>query len=172
MLKIIGAIIIITSSTAIGLYYSTLAKTRVEELKDLRKCMYILKGDIRYSATPLPEAIKTVAMKIESNLSPFFNKISDELNKLEGNTFSEIWERCVKAELNQSCLSIKDKMYLVHFGESMGYLDKDTQMSTIDLYISQLDTEIDELTITVKEKTRLYNLLGIMGGIFVTIIII
>jgi stage III sporulation protein AB len=163
---------VITASSTIGFYFSSLAKARVEDLKELRKCIYILKGDIRYSATPLPEAIQMVAFKIESNLSPFFQKIADELNKLEGRTLSSIWTSSVDTQLDQSCLNKKDKMYLIQFGDSIGYLDKETQINTIDLYISQLDTEIDELITSVKEKTRLYNLLGIMGGIFMTIIII
>jgi stage III sporulation protein AB len=172
LLKILGVILVITASSAIGFYFSSLAKARVEDLKELRKCIYILKGDIRYSATPLPEAIQMVALKIESNLSPFFQKIADELNKLEGRTLSSIWTSSVNTQLDRCCLNKKDKMYLIQFGESMGYLDKDTQINTIDLYISQLDTEIDEMITSVKEKTRLYNLLGIMGGIFMTIIII
>ena len=63
-------------------------------------------------------------------------------------------------------------MQLIHFGENLGYLDKHMQMNTFELYLSQLDDEITELSRTVKGKAYLYNSLGIMAGIFITIIMI
>ena len=61
---------------------------------------------------------------------------------------------------------------MIHFGENLGYLDKEMQLATIDLYLATIETEIEEAVRTVKEKTYLYNSLGVMAGIFLTIILI
>ena len=45
------------------------------------------------------------------------------------------------------------------------------QMNTLDLYITQLEAEIIELTGNLKEKTYLYNTLGLMAGIFISIVL-
>ena len=45
-------------------------------------------------------------------------------------------------------------------------------MNTLDLFLAQMEEEIYELSKTVKEKTYLYNSLGIMAGIFISIIMI
>jgi stage III sporulation protein AB len=74
--------------------------------------------------------------------------------------------------LANTSLSKKDKLHLIGFGENLGYLDKEMQMNTFDLYISQLEEEITDLSKSVKEKAYLYNSLGIMAGIFITIIMI
>ena len=65
-----------------------------------------------------------------------------------------------------------DKENLIRFGENLGYLDRELQISTIDLYLNQLQEEIKEQAVVVKERTKLYNLLGIMAGIFITIVMI
>lgn len=172
LLKFLGAILTISSSAAIGFYFSILLKERVEDLKSLRKCIFILRGDIRYANTPLPEAIGSMAERNHSNFKTFFQKIAEELIKLEGKTFGEIWGKSVDEDLKDTCINKKDKACLANLGESLGYLDKEMQINTIDLYIEQLETELEDTLGTVKEKTRLYNLLGVLSGIFITIIML
>ena len=60
---------------------------------------------------------------------------------------------------------------MIQFGENLGYLDKDMQINTLDLYITQLETEITELAENLKEKTYLYNTLGVMAGVFISIVL-
>ena len=45
-------------------------------------------------------------------------------------------------------------------------------MNTLDLFLTQMEEEINELSKTAKEKSYLYNTLGIMAGIFISIILI
>ncbi|BCN30392.1 stage III sporulation protein AB [Anaeromicropila herbilytica] len=170
--KIIGVILTVCSSGAIGIYFSDRIKDRMNELKELKKIILSLRGDIRYAMTPLPEALKVIASRHEGKFETFLEHLSKELNELGGITFQEIWKKCVEEDLNETALTKKDKVYLGQLGENLGYLDKEMQINTIDLYISQLETEIEELTGSMKEKTHLYNCLGIMLGIFIAIIII
>lgn len=172
ILKVIGASMIITSMSAIGFYFSLLLKIRLKELRELKNDMFILKGDIRYNQTPLPEALEQIARRDTSNFKLFFQEVSAMLRESEGGTFTDIWKQNVDKNLKDTCLIGQDKEALSKFGECLGFLDKEMQMNTIDLYISQLELQINELTGVIKERTRLYNLLGIMAGVFVTIILI
>ena len=61
---------------------------------------------------------------------------------------------------------------MTRLGENLGYLDKEMQLNTIDLYITQIQGELDDAVDSVKEKVRLYNMLGVMAGIFITIVLI
>lgn len=172
ILKIIGCILVIASSTGIGFFFSSEMKNRVEDLKELRKLIGLLKGDIRYANTPLPEAISVLARRYKGGFSSFFQYTSTRLQELSGQTFSQIWKTAVEQELVNTSLSKKDKAQLISFGENLGYLDKDMQMNTFELYLSQLEEELAELTKTVKERSYLYNSLGIMAGVFISIIMI
>lgn len=171
-MKIIGCILVVASSTGMGFFFSNEMRCRIENLKELRKLIGLLRGDIRYANTPLPEAIGSITRRQNGNFNNFFNDVGTKLRELSGHTFSEIWKEAVQKELIDTSLSKKDKLHIIQFGESLGYLDKDMQMNTIDLFISQLEDEIKELSKTVKEKAYLYKTLGIMGGVFIIIIMI
>lgn len=170
--KIVGCILIIASSTGMGLFFSNDIKCRIDDLKELRKLIALLRGDIRYANTPLPEAVSSIARRHHGNFEPFFNKVSKKLHELSGLTFPSIWKEAVDLELADTSLTKKDKLHLIQFGENLGYLDKEMQMNTLDLYISQLEDEITDLSKTLKEKSYLYNSIGIMAGIFISIIML
>jgi len=168
--KLIGCVLVIASTAGMGLFFSSEMKCRVEDLKELKKLILLMRGDIRFSNTPLPEAISAIARRHNGKYFGFFTKISTKLTELSGITFCEIWKEAVIQELIDTSLSKKDKIHLSQFGENLGYLDKEMQMNTLDLYITQLEDEIEEFSKTLKEKTYLYNSLGVMAGIFVSII--
>lgn len=170
--KIIGCILVIASSAGLGFFFSNELKCRIEDLRELRKLIVLLRGDIRYANTPLPEAISAIARRHDGCYKAFLSNVSSKLRDLSGVTFSQIWKEAVGKDLAATSLGAKDKHGLVQFGDNLGYLDKDMQMNTLDLYITQLEDEISELSKTVKEKAYLFNSLGIMAGIFISIIML
>lgn len=172
IMKIIGCILVIISSTGIGFYFSSEMRSRIDDLKELKKLIGLLRGDIRYASTPLPEAINSIHRRHSGRFQAFFESVSTKLNELSGLTFSDIWKSATEKELANTSLNKKDKLHLNQFGENLGYLDKDMQMNTIDLYLSQMEDEIKDLSKTAKEKAYIYNTLGIMAGIFITIVMI
>lgn len=170
--KIVGCILIILSSTLMGFYCSNELKSRINDIKELRKLIILLRGDIRYGNTPLPEAICAISRRHEGSFKKFFDRISERLSENSGYTFSQVWREAVEDELSQTSLNKRDKFSLIQFGENLGYLDKEMQMNTLELFLTQIEDEISELSKTVKEKSYLYSTLGIMAGIFISIILI
>ncbi len=171
-LKIIGCVLIITSSTGMGWYFSGELKNRISDLKELKKLLFLLRGDIRYANTPLPEAVQALSIRHNGKFKQFLTVIANRLFELGGVSFCNIWKEAVEKELENTSLSKKDLIGLSQFGENLGYLDKDMQINTLDLYISQLEEEINDLSQNVKQKSYLYNSLGIMGGIFIIIVML
>jgi len=172
ILKIVGCIMVIASCTAIGFYFSSEMRQRIYDLKELRKLIGLLRGDIRYAATPLPEAIAVLNRRHNGCFHDFLDYVSRKLNEMSGQTFALIWKSGVDEKLVNTSLSRRDKLQLAQLGDNLGYLDKDMQVNTLDLYIAQLEDEIADLSKTVRENAYLYNTLGVMAGIFITIIMI
>jgi stage III sporulation protein AB len=172
IIKIIGCVLILTSSAGMGLYFSGELKNRINDLKELKKIIFLLRGDIRYANTPLPEAVQALSVRHDGKYKKFLQKISERLYELGGVSFCTIWKEAVSKELDNTSLNKKDLAALGQFGENLGYLDKDMQINTIDLYLEQIEEEIKDLSHNVKQKTYLYNSLGILGGIFITIIML
>lgn len=171
-IKIIGCILIVCSCSGMGMHFSKELRNRISDLREIKKLIYLLKGDIRYAHTPLPEAVQALSIRHEGKFKNFLTVIARRLQELGGVSFYTIWKEAVEKELNNTSLNNKDLKALSVLGESLGYLDKDMQINTLELYIEQIEAEIHELSRSVKEKSYMYNALGVMGGIFIIIIMV
>lgn len=172
IIRIVGCIMIVTASAGMGFFFSGELRNRIMDLKELKKLIFLLRGDIRYANTPLPEAVQALSFRHDGKYKPFLTKIAERLIELGGVSFCTIWKEAVTKELENTSLNKKDLANLGQLGENLGYLDKDMQINTLDLYLSQIEEEINELSKGIKEKSYIYNSLGIMGGIFITLIML
>jgi stage III sporulation protein AB len=172
MIKILGIVIMVCSSIGIGRSYSRGLTKNVEQLKKMKKMIYILKSEIKYSKAPLPEAFENLSERVEEPLRSFLSSVSAKLNQLSGRTFREIWEEEVEDKLQDSYLTKEDKEQLKRMGESMGYLDSEMQDNTLELYLEQLEISIEESRQTAAVKSKVYNCLGVTIGLFLAIILI
>lgn len=170
--KLIGALLVIFSSGAMGFYFSNELKSRIHDLKELKKIIILLRGDIQYANTPLPEAVQALSKRHSGGYKKFLHNVGKRLLELNGVSFSVIWNEAAQQYLQNTSLVKEDFELLNQLGESIGYLDKNMQINTLDLYLAQVEEKIGELSQTVKEKSYLYNSLGLMGGIFITIILL
>lgn len=172
IVKLVGCVLVILSSAGIGFYFSCQLKARIEELLELKKILMLLRGNIRYASTPLAEALESISLRHHGELKDFLQYVSSQMEQMQGKTISDIWKDGVEKKIKGLSLTKTDKEALIGFGNNLGYLDKEMQLSTIDLYVATIETEIEEATRTVKEKTYLYNSLGLMAGIFLTILLV
>ena len=172
IIKLIGCILIMASCTGMGLLFAGEIKRRLEDLKSAKSVAILLRGDIRYAQTALPEALENAAKRHEGRLGPFLNRVSQELKQYSGTSLKEIWKKAVKEELAKTSLTKNDKECLLRLGEQLGYLDKDMQMNTIDWYITQVEEMMQEISSDAKQKIRLYQSLGVLFGLFVVILIL
>lgn len=170
IMKGIGTFLILCASTGLGISYANQWKEHLRTAEELRKMLLLLKGEILYARSPLGEAFERVGKRCPGRLGEFFLNVAGEITEQNGEPFYTIWKNQVE-KLGKDCaLSGKDKQELSSFGEHLGYLDCDMQERTILLYLEQLDLTIDYLREHLREKSRLYTSLGIMGGLFLTII--
>lgn len=172
MIKILGIIMVLLSSTGLGFLAAEKKKQRIKQLKELRQHMKVLYGEIEYGRTMLPEALAIVASRNKGDLTGFFEGMVKELNRLSGESFSIVWRRVMKETLSLTCLEKKDLLLLENLGENLGFLDQKMQLSTIGQYLMTIEEVIREGSEELKEKVRIYNLLGVLGGIFVVIVMI
>ena len=68
--------------------------------------------------------------------------------------------------------SKSDRQTLETVGEHLRFLDRETQERTLLLYLEQVDTELEVLREHRQERCRLYTSLGVMGGLFLAVILV
>ena len=84
----------------------------------------------------------------------------------------DIWNRAVEEQLKNAHLNSMDKEILVRLGNELGCLDRETQLHTIALAVEQVEDARSELHGELPKKMRLYNCLGILAGVFITILLV
>lgn len=84
----------------------------------------------------------------------------------------ELWSKSIEDCWKGQNLKQSDIEKLKAAGENMGYLDEEMQIGTIDLYVEQLEREIQCLQKEFAVEKRLCHCLGILGGIFLAVILI
>ncbi len=171
LMKIAGCLLIISGSTGLGVWMSQWYQKRLENLEQLRQMIILLKGQILYANAPLEEAFDTIGRRTDGFLSELFLKVSERIQMQEGESFNSLWKEEVGQSAPEAAFSRKDRQFLSAMGEHLGFLDRDMQERNLKLYLEQLDLDIDKLREQKQERGRLYISLGVMGGLFLSIIL-
>lgn len=170
--KLLGSCLILGSSTAIGFFLSSRLRERIAELEMIKKLLLMLRGEIKYNHATLSEGFQTIARRMDNLYGRFLAKMSEEMDSMEGQTLAQIWERCLVEGLRESALNKEDREKLIAMGGQLGYLDIEMQLSTIELYLEQLQQELESARENLKRNGKLYQTMGVIAGIFVVILMV
>lgn len=169
-IKLTGAVLILISGSGIGIYYAGKIKTHINSLVEMRKILSIMAGEIRFGTSTLWE-ISSRFSKNPGTYQKFFFEVSKKMESEDKLPFRQIWEQSANANLKDTCLSGQDIVSLKRLGENLGCLDVAMQLDSINLYSQTLDADIDKLSSISKEKIKLCYSLGIIGSIFLIILL-
>lgn len=172
LIRILGAVLVVAASAGIGFSHSFRLGKRLEQLKQLERMTLLLKGEISYGCVSLPEALSSIGKKLPEPFAHFLGQVASRLKSYPDKSFQQIFQEEVEEDLAQSALTAKDKGALMQMGAFLGYLDKDMQLRTVDLYLQELDREIEDAGESTPGRQKLCRSLGIMGGLFLVILLI
>lgn len=172
----IGACLVTVGCTGLGQHMAQQWRLRLRWLEQLRQMIYFLKGEILYGHTALGEALERVGKRCQraegergsKELPLFFLSVARRIERQEGEAFAAIWEEELD-KIWKGPLKEEDAASLQDLGKHLGYLDLDMQERHLLLYLEQLDGQIGYLRMHLKERTKLYTSLGVMGGLFLTV---
>ncbi|WP_446899353.1 stage III sporulation protein SpoIIIAB [Clostridium sp. LBM24168] len=172
MIKLLGCIMIICSTTAFGFNCGEKLKKRTNQLRQIRRCIYEIQSQIVYTHTTLPEAIASSSLKVEEPISTLFMEISRILNE---NRVDNVYEAFKYVFFNRrDILSLKneDIDIILDFSKSLGESDIDGQKGVFYLVIESLKKQIDGSEIILKKNMKMYRFLGFSAGAVVIILLI
>lgn len=166
MLKLIGCICVLVSSFCIGMNRSEDLKRHLESLEELKKIFCILRSELEYTRAPFSELFEKMIKKVSINFAKWLHELVDRLQEKSNGTFEEIWSATIEEQLKTSNLSEEDLQELKSIGKQLEYINQ------IDLYIERLEYKIVETRKAYQSKRKLWKSLGIMGGIFLVILLL
>ncbi|MEF9941504.1 MAG: stage III sporulation protein AB [Lachnospiraceae bacterium] len=170
--KIIGCIMIVAATTGYGQLLSRDYQKHMDALQYLKQIIQMLRGEIQYTKVPLQEAFRHIGIRLREPYSTWLKELADGLEWRMGASFLQLWESSIETHLIDTKLQLTDLEQLKKLGQNMGYLDEKMQLATIDLYIQQLEHEIEHTREGLTTKKRLCRCLGIMSGIFIAVVLI
>ncbi|MCR1897988.1 stage III sporulation protein SpoIIIAB [Irregularibacter muris] len=172
IVKIIGIIILLTSSSLLGFVISNKYKTRVRELKEIRNHFQMIETEIIYTATPIIEVMDKISQQAKEPFKDVYKNIALELRKKEGESLGSIWRKAFDDKKNYTRLNKEDLETIIFFGNVLGTSDRENQLKNSQLIQSQL-SKLEEIAEEERQRSeKLYKNLGALLGLALTIILI
>lgn len=171
MIKWLGMGLVLAGSAGLGMWYALLYARRGKNLSACRRAMVLLRGEIAYGRTPLPAALFQAAGRTGGTVSHFLREVSDRLER-GGGTMEDIWGSAVEEIFTDREMGEQERRELKSLGDTLGYLDAEMQIQTINLYLQRLEQSLEEYEREKRNRTRLYPLLGAMCGALICIIMV
>lgn len=172
MVKIVGAIMILLASSMLGILYSREVEKKLSTLYEIQQILLMLKGEITYHKAPVAEAFCEISKHVKEPFCSFFRNTGVDLDKGLGKTMETVWQENCDSKLKELLIAKEDRKAFREFGTCMGYLDVQMQVSSIGLYSEKLDVRIKESEKSIREKQKIFKYLGIMGGVFLVLLIV
>lgn len=166
LLKLIGSICIIVSCTSIGFSRSIDLNKQLEELETLKHMFYLLKKELEYTHGTFEEIFSNIGSKITGKYGAWITELAETLRQKPQVQFEVIWQESIETDLKNTKIQEKDMKELVKIGKYLGRLE------SIELYINQLEYEIKIRREEYRSKRKLYQSMGIAGGIFLVILLL
>lgn len=172
IVKLVGAVLVTVGCAGIGFYKSSEILQRIEELREFQRLLLLLKSEIQYLAQPLPEALAKVAVRAKGKYRDFFSELEKILYDKQGESFAEIWSNGVRKYFSDTSLKEDDLKLLCNIGDNIGFLDKQTQLSALEMYMENLKINIQYLIQNAAARQRVCKCVGAFCGLLAVILLI
>ena len=172
ILKIAGAVLVLVSSALLGLYFAQLDGFRISDLQEWKKALLILRSQIAFAALPLPEAMSVVAERVGSPVSQALSQFAWRLSQRDSADIYSVWTKTLRDNAARSHLKQEDWEWLYNFGKTLGFLDRDMQINSIDLTVSYIDGKTEILAVQSEKSKKMFGSLGILCGMLTVIVLL
>ncbi len=172
MLRFIGGILIITATTGAGILYGMELQEYLEKLLYIRHIIYMIKGELEYSQAPLSEAFGRISVRVREPYRRWLSAMEKQVENREEDAFLKIWMRSVDKYLKELHLKSEHSIQLKELGTYLGQTDGASESRNLQLYLGRLELEIEKVREGMASKKRIGNCLGVMGGIFLVVLLI
>lgn len=170
MLRLAGAALLLAACAGLGFSVSWKMKERLRDLRELRRIAAMLRQEISYAGTALPEALERIGGKVREPFGEFLGRLAGELDRYPGDSFGMIFQEQVDEGLYRTALEPGDLSDFKELGRYLGYLDKEMQLSNLELYLAETDGKLSRLGEELPAKRKLSRALGLLAGSFLAVL--
>lgn len=170
ILKIIISIAIVTLTGYIGYLKALKLRKREYILRDMVTFLSLVKNEIKYMLSVLPNAYEVSRQKLNTDLNIVIGQIVVDM--LTFDNLSLIEKSMVDNFAKLEELTEYDKNVCISTLKNLGRSDIDGQINIIDNAISILENQIKEANEIKINNSKVYKTVGTIAGIMIVIIFI
>lgn len=169
MIRIVGAFLILGSSTLLGWYKAKQLTLRPAQIRMLRHLLQRLETEIVYGQTPLPSALGTLAGQTSEPFSSMLNEMKQTLEQHDRST-AEVWHAVTHSKWERTSLQKQEKEIWLRLGKTLGVSDQDDQRKHLKLAMDHLASEEKAAHEEAKRFASVWRNLGLLGGALLVLI--
>jgi len=170
MMKIVGAIIILASTSFGGMEIAKAFSERPKQLRQLKSALQSLEAEIMYGHTPLHEAARRLSEQLQQPLSIFFASFSKKL-MTEDTTVKDAWTTCLDDIWKKTAMKKPELEIMKQFGETLGRHDRISQQKQILLTLTHIEREEQEARDIQMKYEKMIKSLGVLSGLLIVILL-
>jgi stage III sporulation protein AB len=170
VVKFFGSVIVFLGCGLAGMLVARSYSLRPGELRGFQAALRMLETEITYAATPLGEALLTLAERSDRRVAVFFRYVLAELSSDPGSAFQEAWEKALKKFYRETSLLKSDLDILNNLGKALGRSDRQDQRRHLCLAGEQIALEAAKAEKEALTRVKLWNYLGFLGGLVIILL--
>ncbi len=171
MLKVIGAVMILTGCVGTGLWYRSRFLGRIRTLRQLAAILELLCSGIRYGRETLPECCGRVASRLPEEYRGAFQRIADRMRENTGESFAAVFAEETGKVLETLPLKEADRQEFLRFAAQGSFADGEMQLRVIEQSREQLLKTEAVLEGESANKCRMAIGLGVMSGLMIILVL-
>lgn len=166
-MKLIGMLFIVVSAGSVGFRIAFLLKKRCSLVRQLLQALQVLRNEITFCATPLPQAFALMAVSSDGALGRLFSDVAKDMDRRRWATPQAAMEKALEQTPEELLAPI-----LIALSKSLGKYDLDAQLMGIEAARQECETLLQNLERERSLKSRTYETLGICAGLAAVILLL
>ena len=170
MIRLLGAALLMAGCGGLGLSAVNRLDGRVRDLRELSAGLELLLRELGWRLAPLPEALEAAAAGTHERAARFFAYCAQKSRQLAGAPFRTLWSGAL-----EQCplrLSREDRALLEQLGPVLGRYDGDSQRQAVENVLTGLSRRLAQSEDDRRRLGRVYGVLGLTAGLFLTLVLI
>ena len=171
MLRLVGALLLTSGAAGLGLCAAGQLGDRVRSLRSLVGGLEILRRELSFRRTAMPELMERTARQSSEPARYLFARCRDHLEELGERSFGQIWARAVEAE-PELLLTREEGAVLAELGQVLGRYDADGQIAALERAEEGLKACLTRAEEDRRRLGRVYTALGVGSGAMLAILLL
>lgn len=173
-IKLVGAALVIFAGAGFGACPVHKIRERTKEMEELYFCLLRLRSEINHAVRPLPEAFRSAAESRQGTVGGVYRNAMKQLAvRMERGreSYEVLLRESAQESFKGSVLTREEQEVFVCNFLLLGGADRERQSQVLEYYAETVRVAIAQEKQKKKERAYLYRSLGVLGGIFLSVIL-